>query len=166
MDSGYHSPQPMLPAHLDASSNSVSMVAVSTNKVPCPFPDGETLAKLPSRMDEILSPVLCKDTGCSDVKFPQQGLPLASTPWVNRKNLTNAGSIFAPLWKWELFGKLNYPTPCNCIEDPIEGKVLPCLIRFPAQSIIKPGCESLPTAPPDETLNCPRLVIMATGQPH
>ena len=32
IDSGYHSPQPMVPADQDASSNPVSMVPVSTNK--------------------------------------------------------------------------------------------------------------------------------------
>ena len=117
IDSGYHSPQPMVPAHQDASSNSVSMVPVSANKVPCPIPKGGTLVDLPGNRNEVLSPVLCKDTGCPDVKFPGQVLPLASTPRVS-----SAHSIFTPLGKFETFGKPNYSTPCNCIVGPIGGK--------------------------------------------
>ena len=83
IDNGYHSPQLMVPANQDASSNSVSMVPVSTNKVPCSFPKGGTL-DLPGNKNEVLSPVLCKDMGCPDVKFPGQVLSLASTPRVVR----------------------------------------------------------------------------------
>ena len=130
IDSGYHSPQPMVPAHQDASSNPVSMVPVSTNKVPCPFPKCETSANFHVKMDKILSP----DTGCPDVKFPGEVLPLASTPRVSRKNLTNAVSMFAPFGESKTFGELNYLTPCNCIVGPLEGNVLPSLIEFPAQT--------------------------------
>ena len=166
IDSGYHSPQPMVPVHRDASNNSVSMVPVSTNKVPCPFPKDGTLVDLPCNKDKVTSPVLCKAMGCPDVKFPGQVLPLASTPRVSRENLTNTGSIFAPSGKSEIFAKPNYPIPCNCIVGPIEEKVLPPLIGFPAQSVIKLSCEPKPTVPPDETLNCPRLVLMAKDQPQ
>ena len=86
IDSGYHSPKPMVPANQDASSNPVSMVPVSANKVPCPFPKSGTLVDLPGNKNEVLSPVLCKDTGCPDVKFPGQVLPLASTPRVSSEN--------------------------------------------------------------------------------
>ena len=89
----------MVPANPDASSNPVSLVPVSTNKVPCPFPKGGTLVDLPCNKNEVLSSVLCKDTGCPDVKFPGQVLPLASTPRVNSENLTSAHSIFTPLGK-------------------------------------------------------------------
>ena len=136
IDSGYHSPEPMVPANPDASSNPVSMVSVSTNKVPCPFPKGGTLVDLPGNKNEVLSPVLCKDTGCPDVKFPGQVLPLVSTPRVSSDNLTNAGSICASLWKLETFAKSNYSTPCNCIVDPIEEKVLPSPMEFPAQRMV------------------------------
>ena len=100
IDSGYHSPKLMVPANPDASSNPVSMVPVSTNKVPCPFPKGGTLVDLPCNKNEVLSSVLCKDTGCPDVKFPGQVLSLASTPRVNSENLTSAHSIFTPLGKF------------------------------------------------------------------
>ena len=49
---------------------------------------------------------------------------------------------------------------------PIEEKELPSPIEFPAQSINEPGCEPPPTAPPDEPLNWPRLILMAKGQPQ
>ena len=166
IDSGYHSPQPMVPAHLDASSNPVSMIPVSTYKVPCPFPKGDALMDLPGRVNEVLSPILCKDTGCPDVKFPGQVLSLASTPRVSSENLTNAGSICASLGKLETFGKPNNSIPYNCIMGPIEENELPSPIEFPAQSITEPGCEPLPTAPPDEPLNWPRLILMAKGQPQ
>ena len=161
IDSGYHSPQPMVPAHQDASSNPVSMVPVSANKVPCPFPKGGTLVDLPCNKNEVLSSVLCKDTGCPDVKFPGQVLPLAYTPRVSSENLTSTHSILTPLGKLETFGKPNYSIPCNCIMGPIEKKELPSPIEFPAQSIIEPGCEPLSTAPPNEPLNWPRLILMA-----
>ena len=115
IDSGYHSPQPMVPALQDASSNPVFMVPVSTNKVPCPFPKGGTLVDLPCNKDKIISPVLCKAMGCPDVKFAGQVLPLAFTPRVSRENVTNAHSILTPLGKLEAFEKPNCPIPCNCI---------------------------------------------------
>ena len=93
-------------------------------------------------------------------------LPLASTPRVSSENLTSAHSILTPLGKFETFGKPNYSIPCNCIMGPIEEKELPSPIEFPAQSIIEPGCEPLPTAPPNEPLNWPRLILMAKGQPQ
>ena len=138
IDSGYHSPQPMVPANRDASSNSVSMVPVSTNKVPCPFPKGGTLVDLPGNKNEVLSPVLCKDTGCPDVKFPGQVLSLASTPRVSRENLTNAGSICTSLGKLETFGKPNYFIPCNCIMGPIEEKELLLLLSFLPKASLNP----------------------------
>ena len=183
IDSGYHSPQPMVPACLDATSNPVSMAPVSTNKVPCPFPKCGTLVDLPCNKNEVLSSVLCKDTGCPNAKFPGQVLPLASTPRVSRENLTNAGSICTPLGKSETFGEPNYPIPCNCIIGPIKEKVLPSPIKFPAQSLtashpirVDKYLDSVPWAPthiqhtsthdpaitsPDKSLNCPRLVLMA-----
>ena len=184
IDSGYHSPQPMVPAHQDASSNSVSMVPVSANKVPCPIPKGGTLVDLPGNRNEVLSPVLCKDTGCPDVKFPGQVLPLASTPRVS-----SAHSIFTPLGKFETFGKPNYSTPCNCIVGPIEEKVLPSPMEFPAQSMAashpsgvdgysedsvsgapiyvqSTSTHNHTITPPDEALNWPRLILMAKGQPQ
>ena len=129
-DSGYHSPQPMVPACLDASSNPVSMVPVSTNNVPCPFPKDGTLMHFPGKEDEILSPVLCNDTGCPDVKFPAQMLPLASTSRATGENLTNAGSTCAPLGKSETFRRPNYPIPCNCIMGPIEQRYCLLLLSF------------------------------------
>ena len=188
IDSGYHSPKPMVPAHQNASSNPVSMVPVLPIKVPCPFLKGGTLANLPSKIDEIISPVLCKDMGCPDVKLPGQVLPLASTQRVSRENLTNACSIFAPLGKLEIFAKLNYSTPCNCIVGPLEEKVLHSPIKFPAQSLtashlvrVDKYLDSVLWAPrcvqhtsthdpaitsPDKPFNCPRLVLMAKGQPQ
>ena len=189
IDSGYYSPQPMVPAHQDASSNLVSMVPVSANKVPCPFPKGGTLVDLPGNKNEVLSPVLCKDMGCPDVKFPGQVLPLASTPRVSSENLTSAHSIFTPLGKFETFAKPNYSTPCNCIVGPIEEKVLPSPMEFSAQSMsASHPCgvdgyseDSVSEAPiyvqststhnhaitsPDEPLNWPRLILMAKGQPQ
>ena len=136
IDSGYHSPEQMVPANPDVSSNPVSMVPVSTNKVPCPFPKGGTLVDIPGNKNEVLSPVLCKDMGCPDVKFPGQMLPLAPTPRVSSENLTSAYSIFAPLGNFETFAKPNYSTPCNCIVGPIEEKVLPSPMEFPAQSMV------------------------------
>ena len=189
IDSGYYSPQPMVPAHQDASSNPVSMVPVSTNNVICPFPKGGTLVDLPGNKNKVLSPVLCKDTGCPDVKFPRQVLPLASTPRVSSENLTSAHSIFTPLGKFETFAKPNYSTPCNCIVGPIEEKVLPSPMEFPAQSMVANhpsgvdgySEDSVSKAPinvqststhnhaitsPDEPLNWSRLILMAKGQPQ
>ena len=99
--SGYHSPEPMVPANPDASSNPVSMVSVSTNKVPCPFPKGGTLVDLPGNKNEVLSPVLCKDTGCPDVKFPGQVLPLVSTPRVSSDNLKMLVAYVHPFGNWK-----------------------------------------------------------------
>ena len=185
IDSGYHSPKPMVLANPDESSNPVSMVPVSTNKVPCPFPIGGTLVDLPCNKNEVLSSVLCKGTGCPDVKFPGQVLPLASTPRVSSENLTSAHSIFTPLGKFETFAKPNYSTPCNCIVGPIEEMVLPS----PAQSMVAShpsgfdgySEDSVSEAPinvqststhnhaitsPDEPLNWPRLILLAKGQPQ
>ena len=182
-------PNQWSPANPDASSNPVSMVSVSTNKVSCPFPKGGTLVDLPGNKNEVLSPVLCKDTGCPDVKFPGLVLPLASTPRVSSDNLTNVGSICASLWKLETFAKSNYSTPCNCIVGPIEEKVLPPPMEFPAQSMVAShpsgvdgySEDSVSEAPiyvqststhhhvitfPDEHLNWPRLILMAKGQPQ
>ena len=189
IDSGYHSPEPMVPANRDASSNSVSMVPVSAMRVPCPFLKGGTLVDLPCNKNEVLSPVLCKDMGCPDVKFPGQVLSLASTPRVSSENLTNAGSIWASLGKLETFEKPNYSTPCNCIVGPIEEKVLPSPMEFPAQSMVAShpsgvdgySEDSVSEAPiyvqsasahnhaitsPDEPLNWPRLILTAKGQPQ
>ena len=189
LDIGYHSPQPMVPALQDASSNPVFMVPVSTNKVPCPFLKVGTLVDLPCNKDKIISTVLCKAMGCPDVKFPGQVLPLAFTPMVSRENLTNARSIFAPLGKFETFAKPNYSTPCNCIVGPLEEKVLSSPVEFPAQSMTvshpigvdeyledcvcqAPTCvQHTSTHDPaitshDESLNWPRLILMAKGQPQ
>ena len=189
IDSGYHSPQPMVPANLDASSNPVSMVSVSANTVPCPFPKGGTLVDLSGNKNEVLSPVLCKDTGCHDVKFPGQVLPLASTPRVSSDNLTCAHSIFTSLGKFETVAEPNYSTACNCIVGPIEEKLLPSPMKFPAQSMVAShhsgvdgySEESVSEAPiyvqststndhaitsPDEPLNWPRVILMAKGQPQ
>ena len=187
VESGYHSPQPMILAHRDASSNPVSMVPVSTNKVPCPFPKGGTLVDLPCHKDKVISHILCKAMGCPDVKFPAQVLPLASTPRVSRENLTNTHSIFAPLGKLETFAKINYSRPRNCIVGPLEEKVLLSPVEFPVQSMhvshpIRVDeysedhvCQA-PThvqhtsthdpaiASHDEPLNWPRLVLMAKDQ--
>ena len=189
IDNGYHSPQPMVPVNQDASSNPVSMVPVSVNKVPCPFPKGGTLVDLPGNKNEVLSPVLCKDTGCPDVKFPAQVLPLGPTPRVSSENLTGAHSIFTPLGKFKTFAKPNYSTPCNCIVGPIEEKVLPSPVEFPAQSMtvshpirVDQYLEDCVCQAPthvqhtsthdpaitshDEPLNCPRLVLLTKGQPQ
>ena len=121
---------------------------------------------LPGEKNDILSLALCEDTSCPDINLPGQVLPLTSTPRVSSENVTNAGNKCASLGKLETFGKPNYSIPCNCIMGPIEEKELPSPIAFPAQSIIEPSCEPLATAPPDEPLNCPRLVLMAKGQPQ
>ena len=69
------------------------------------------------------------------LKLPGQVLPLASTQRVSRENLTNACSIFAAHGKLETLAKLNYSTPCNCTVGPLEEKVLPSSVEFPAQSM-------------------------------
>ena len=164
----------------------VPIVTASANKVPCPFPKGGTLLTLPCNKDKILPPVLCKDTGCPDVKFP--ALPLTSTPSVSGEKLTNAASIFVPIGKSEIFEKLSNPIPCNCIMCPLEERVLPSSIQFTAQNMtashprgVDEHLDSVPGAPipvqptstqycvltsPDEPLNCPRLVLMVKGQPQ
>ena len=152
IDSGYHSPQPMVPTEMHLATQFpwfqflLIKFLVLSQKV-------EPWVDLLCNKNEILSPGLCKDTGCSDVKFPGQVLPLASTPRVSRENLTNAGGICTSLGKLETFGKPNYSIPCNCIMGPIEEKEPPSPIEFSAQSIIEPSCEPPPTAPPDEPLN-------------
>ena len=91
--------------------------------------------------------------------------------------------IQKPLW-WP-----HHPKSCNSIVHPIEEKVLPSPIEFPAQSIIASypiGVDEdledyvyqAPTyvqhtsthdpaiTSPNESLNCPRLVLMTRGQPQ
>ena len=185
--SGYHSPHQTVPVHLDASSG--TKVLVSTNKVPCPSSQGETLVNFPGKMDEILSLVLCEDTGHSDVKLPGQVLPLAPTPRVSMDNIANAASMSASFGQSKTFIEPNHPISCNSIVHPIEEKVLPFPIDFPAQSMTASHpmgvdedledylCQA-PThvqhalthdyaiTSPDESLNWPRLVLMAKGQPQ
>ena len=132
-DSGYHSPHRTVPVHLDASSG--TKVLVSANKVPCPSSQGETLVNFLGKMDEILSPVLCEDTGHSDVKLPGQVLPLISTQRVSMENTANAASMSASFGQSETFIEPNPPTSCNSIVYPIEEKLLPSPIEFPAQSM-------------------------------
>ena len=148
----------------------------------------ETLVGLPGKKTDILSSALCEDTGCPLSNLPGQVLPLVSTPRISRENVTNVGSIHTPLGKLETFGKPNYPIPCNCIMGSIEEKVLPSPIKFPAQSLtashsirVDEYLDSVPQVPTsvqptstrdctltscDEPLNCPRLVLMAKGQPQ
>ena len=181
-DSGYHSPHPTVPVHLNASSGTV--VPHSVSKVPCPFSQGEPLVNLLGKTDEILPQVLCEDTGHPNVKVPGQVLFLASTPTVSRENLGNAGRMFPPFGESETFGEPNHPIPCDSIS--IEEKVLPSPIKFPTQSLTASHpmgvdedledyvCTHVPHASthnyaitsPDEPLNCPRLVLMAKGQPQ
>ena len=142
----------------------------------------------PGKMDEILSPVLCEDKGHSDVKLSGQVLPLVSTPRISMENIANAASMSAPFGQSEIFSESNHPISCNSIVHPIEEKVLPSPIEFPAQSMTASHpigvdedledyvCRA-PThvqhasthdyaiTSPDEPLNCPRLVLMAKGQP-
>ena len=106
-ESGYHSPHQTLSVHLDTSSG--TKVLVSTNKVPCPSSQGETLVNFPGKMDEILFPVLCEDTGHSGVKLPGQVVPLASTPRVSMENIANAASMCASFGQSETFIKPNPP---------------------------------------------------------
>ena len=130
-DSGYHSPHPTVPTYLDTSSG--TMVPGSVNKVTCPFLKDEALVHLLGKADKILSPVLCEDTGHPEVKVPGQMLPSTSTPRVNAENIANAASLFASFRESETFGGPDHPIPCNFI--PIEEKVLPSPIEFPAQSM-------------------------------
>ena len=99
-DSVYHSPHATVPAPLDVSRGYMGAGSASP-KVHCPFSQGESLVSLPCEMDEILSPVLCEDTGHSNVKVPGQVLRLASTPTVSRENLGNAARMFPPLGESE-----------------------------------------------------------------
>ena len=161
------------------------MVPVSTNKVFCPFPKGGTLVDLPCHKVKAISPILCEAMGCPHVKFPGQVLPLASTSRVGRENLTNAHSIFAPLGKLETFAKIT--TACNCIVCPLNEKVLPSPVEFPAQSMtvnhpirvdeyLEDHVCQAPThvqhtstyaiTSHDEPLNWPRLVLMVKDQPQ
>ena len=171
--------------HLDVSSG--TKVLVSTNKVPCPSSQVETLVNFPGKMDEILSPVLCEDTGHSDVKLPGQVLPLISTPKVGMENTANATSMSASFGQSETFIEPNPPISCNSIVHPIEEKGLPSPLEFPAQSMtvshpigvgedLEDHVCRAPThvqhtsthdyaiTSPDEPFNFPRLVLMAKGQ--
>ena len=131
-DSGYHSPHQTVLVHLDMSSGST--VPGSVNKVPCPFQKGNeyALVHLPGKTDEILSSVLCEDTGHSNVKLPGQVLPLISTPRVSMENTANAAGMSASFGQSETFIEPKHPTSCNSIVHPIEEKVLPSPIEFPA----------------------------------
>ena len=142
---------------------------------------------LPGEMGEILSPVLCEETGHPDVKVPGQMLPSASTQRVNGENIANAASMFASFGESETFGETNHPIPCNSI--PIEEKVPSPIIKFPAQSMTAShpigvdeyfeDCvcrapthvQSILThdpaiTSPNEPLNWPRLVCVAKSQPQ
>ena len=158
-DSGYYSPSRTVPVHLDVSSG--TMVPGS---------------------------VLCKDTGNPELKVPGEMLPSTSTPRANGENI-NAASMFASFGQSETFIEPNPPITCNSIVQPIEEKVLPSPIEFPAQSMTASHpigvdedledyvCRA-PTyvqhtsthdpaiTSPDGPLNCPRLVFMAKGQPQ
>ena len=186
-DSGYHSPHQTVPVHLDASSG--TKVLVSTNKVLCPSSQGETLVNLPGKMDKILSQVLCEDTGHPNVKVPGQVLPLISTPRVSMENTANAASISASFSNWKPL--LSPIPPYHAILLSIQLRKRCCLplLEFPAQSMTASHpimvdedledyvCQA-PThvqhasthdyaiTSPDESLNCPRLVLMAEGQPQ
>ena len=105
-DSGYHSPPRTVPVHLDVSSG--TMVPGS---------------------------VLCEDTGHPEVKLPGLMLPSASTPRVNGENTANAASMSASFWQSETFIEPNSSISGNSIVHPIEEKVLPSPIEFPAQSM-------------------------------
>ena len=170
--------------HPDVSSG--TKVLVSTNRVPCPSSQGETLVNFPGKMDEILSPVVCEDTGHSDVKLPGQVLPLASTPSVSMENIASMSASFGQL---ETFIEPSHPISCNSIVHPIEEKVLPSPVEFPTQSMTAshnievdeylegcvcqaPTCvQHTSTHDPaitshNEALNWPRLVLMAEDQPQ
>ena len=159
-DSGYHSPPRTVTVHLDVSSG--TMVPGS---------------------------VLCEDTGHPEVKMPGLMLPSASTPRVNGENTANAASMSASFGQSETFIEPNSSISGNSIVHPIEEKVLPSPIEFPAQRMTASHpigvdedledyvCQA-PTyvqhtsthdpaiTSPDGPLNCPRLVLMAKGQPQ
>ena len=105
-DSGYHSPPQTVPVHLDVSSG--TMVPGS---------------------------VLCEDTGHPEVKMPGLMLPSASTPRVNGENTANAASMSTSFGQSETFIEPNSSISGNSIVHPIEEKVLPSPIEFPAQSM-------------------------------
>ena len=105
-DSGYHSPPRTVPVHLDVSSG--TMVPGS---------------------------VLWEDTGHPEVKMPGLMLPSASTPRVNGENTANAASMSASFGQSETFIEPNSSISGNSIVHPIEEKVLPSPIEFPAQSM-------------------------------
>ena len=134
-NSGYHSPHRTVLVYLDMSSGST--VPGSVNKVPCPFQKGNeyALVHLSGKTDEILSLVLCEDTGHSDVKLPGQVLPFISTPRVSMENTANAAGISASFGQSETFIEPKHPISCNSIVHPIEEKVLPSSIEFPTQSL-------------------------------
>ena len=134
-DSGYHSAHQTVLVHLDMSSCSTDTGSV--NKVPCPFQKGNeyALVYLPGKTDEILSSVLFEDTGHSDVKLPGQVLPLIATLRVSRENTANAAGMSASFGQSETFIEPKHPISCNSIVHPIEEKVLPSPIEFPAQSM-------------------------------
>ena len=183
-DTGYHSPHPMIPTHVDVSSGTV--VPGYANKVPCPFSQDETLVSLPGEMDEILSQVLCEDTGHLDVKLPGQVLPLARA---SGENVANVASMFSSFAESETFIEPNYLIPCNPMVDPIEEKMLPFPNEFPSQSMtanhpigvdedLEDYVCQIPThvqhistydpgiTSPNELLNWPRLVRVAKDQPQ
>ena len=80
-----------------------------------------------------MNSVLCQDTGHPEVKIPGQTLPSALTPRVNGENIANAASMFASFGESQTFGEPDHPIPCNSI--PIEEKVLPSPVKFPAQNM-------------------------------
>ena len=69
-DSGYHSSHPTVRAHLDASNSAKALV--STNKVPCPSSQSETLVNLPSKMDEILSQYCVRTQATQRLKYQER----------------------------------------------------------------------------------------------
>ena len=97
--------------------------------------------------------------------------------------------VSASFGQSETFIEPKQPISCNSIVHPIEEKVLPSPIEFPAQSMTASHpigvdedledyvCQA-PThvqhasthdyaiTSPDEPLNCPMLVLMAKGQPQ
>ena len=105
------------------------------------------------------------------------------------ENIANAASMSASSEQLETFIEPNPPISCNSIVHPIEEKVLPSPIQFPAQSMTASHpigvdedledyiCQA-PThvqhasthdyaiTSPDEPLNHPRLIFMAKGQPQ
>ena len=93
------------------------------------------LVNFPGKMDEILFLVLYEDTGHSDVKLPGQVPPLICTSRVSMKNTANAATMSASFGQLETFIEPNPPMSCNSTVHPIEEKVLPSPIEFPAQNM-------------------------------